>query len=134
MLDETYCSAHIRVRPGPYVLLAVSDTGMGMDKETLGHIFEPFFTTKGEGKGTGLGLSTVYGKVKQHGGSIDSESQPGIGTTFRIYLPAIPPNERTSKTSAGHQATINRGDESILVVDDEISIVNVLSQMLKKVG
>jgi len=93
ILDEAYCSSHMGVKPGPYVLLSVSDTGQGMDRECLGHIFEPFFTTKAEGKGTGLGLATVYGIVKHHHGSIDCESQPGHGTTFNIRLPAIPKKE-----------------------------------------
>ena len=132
ILDETYCNTHVGVKPGPYVLLTFSDTGTGMDKETLSHIFEPFFTTKAEGKGTGLGLATVYGIVKRHNGSIDCESEPGHGTTFKIYLPAIPPDEKVSidKTPVSPKS----GMETILFVDDEEPVRIVSSRMLKSAG
>ena len=119
-LDEEYCRSHLETKPGSYVLLTVSDSGQGMDKETLSHIFEPFFTTKETGKGTGLGLATVYGIVKQHGGHINCSSEPGLGTTFKIYFPAID-KEVDSETSTVERP-IPGGTETILLVDDEESL------------
>lgn len=133
ILDELYCKAHLGLTPGPYVLLAVSDSGQGMDRETVEHIFEPFFTTKGEGKGTGLGLSTVYGIVRQHNGSIECESELGLGTTFKIYLPATPlQGKACEETTAA--TTPRLGNETILVVDDEESVRDVVRRILSRAG
>jgi PAS domain S-box-containing protein len=131
-LDEEYCNSHHEAKPGGYVLLTVSDTGQGMDKETLSHIFEPFFTTKETGKGTGLGLATVYGIVKQHGGHITCHSLPGLGTTFNIYFPAIE-KERVSKTLTV-EMPIPGGTETILLVDDEESIRDFATALLNNFG
>ena len=117
-LDETYARQNVSVTPGSYVMLSVSDTGCGMDRETQLRIFEPFFTTKEPGKGTGLGLSTVYGIVKQNAGHIRAYSVPGEGTTFRLYLPRL---GEAAKLSEPLQAleTILLGTETVLIVDDE---------------
>src|SRR2546426_9407799 len=117
-LDETYVRQHLGATTGPFVMLAVSDTGTGMDSETLSHIFDPFFTTKEKGKGTGLGLSTVYGIVKQSGGNIWVYSEEGHGTTFKVYLPKLESaSQRTEAPLA--EAPIPSGSETILVLEDE---------------
>jgi len=132
-IDETYLEKHPYFRPGKYVLLAVSDDGCGMDEETLQHIFEPFFTTKEPGKGTGLGLSTVYGIVKQNDGFIHVYSEPGEGTTFKIYLPRyVGDGEEHAEDNAVKLAP-GRG-ETILVVEDEKKILNVVKTMLEQLG
>jgi PAS domain S-box-containing protein len=117
-LDEAYAAQHSDCQPGRYVKVAVSDNGCGMTPEVVAHIFEPFFTTKGPGKGTGLGLATVYGIVRQSGGSIDLDTEPGHGTTFKIYLPAVdePLDPLAHDQSA---AKVTGGAETVLVVEDE---------------
>lgn len=131
-LDADYCRAHIEFRPGNYVLLKVTDTGMGMDKTTAQRIFEPFYTTKGPTEGTGLGLAVVYGIVKQHRGQILCYSEPGAGTTFRIYFPTLerPADfDETFPTGAPPGGT-----ETILIVDDDESIRNLGERILSTAG
>ncbi|RJP35542.1 MAG: PAS domain S-box protein [Candidatus Omnitrophota bacterium] len=132
-LDESYAKDHIDVIPGPYVMLAISDTGCGMPAETLQQIFEPFFTTKEVGKGTGLGLSMVHGIIKQSGGHIAAYSEMGQGTTFKIYLPRIDEIPVTEKPDQG-PAIVKKGSETILVVEDEEIVRRLLHNVLQKHG
>lgn len=131
-LDDRYASAHADVRPGQYVMLAISDTGTGMPPELLEHIFEPFFTTKPEGEGTGLGLSMVYGFVKQSGGHIRVDSAPGSGTTFRLYLPQVHQNE--AKIADVRKAPVTGGKETILVVEDDLAVQETTVDILTGLG
>jgi CheY-like chemotaxis protein len=131
-LDEAFAHRHVGARPGRYVMLAVSDTGVGMDAETLARIFEPFYTTKGPGQGTGLGLATVYGIVKQSGGYIGVDSLPGQGTTFRIYLPQTDESARPDVPHALGEAL--RGSETVLVVEDDDAIRSLARDILQMHG
>ncbi|MCA1793444.1 MAG: PAS domain S-box protein, partial [Desulfobacteraceae bacterium] len=131
--DDEYCNEHAGFIPGDFVLLAVSDNGCGMDKETLDNLFEPFFTTKDVGKGTGLGLATVYGIVKQNNGFINVYSEPGQGSTFKIYLPRLVADEDTDKTVPEKKAAVG-GTETILLVEDEPTILRMTRMMLERKG
>lgn len=132
-LDEGYASNHVAVSPGKYVMIAFSDNGIGMDEQTRSHIFEPFFTTKEVGKGTGLGLSTVYGIVKQSGGNIWVYSEPGRGTTFKIYFPLVE-EEATAAAAKPMSATFRFGTETILLVEDEEVVRNLSREVLEACG
>ena len=134
LLDETYCKVHPESIPGDYVLLAVTDTGCGMTKETLEKAFEPFFTTKAEGKSTGLGLSTVYGIVKQNQGLIYLYSEPGAGTTVKIYIPRYAGGGEMEE-EVGRPKSLPVGErETILLVEDEASLRELAARMLKDLG
>ncbi len=132
-LDEEYARRHVELQPGSYIRLSVSDTGTGMDAATRSRIFEPFFTTKEQGKGTGLGLSTVYGIVKQSGGHIWVYSEPGQGTTMKIYLPHA---EESTEISAAedHSVALPRGSETILLVEDEDAVRGLAQLLLEESG
>ncbi|WP_224983609.1 hybrid sensor histidine kinase/response regulator [Geomonas agri] len=131
--DAEYCNAHFDFVPGEYVLLAVSDDGCGMDRETMAQIFEPFFSTKEIGRGTGLGLATVYGIVKQNNGFINTYSELGEGTTFKIYLPRHT-EEGARPLPEAAPAPCHGGSETILLVEDEASILNVAVSLLTLQG
>lgn len=132
-LDQAYCTTHGEARPGEFILLAVSDDGCGMDQETISNIFDPFFTTKKQGEGTGFGLATIYGIVKQNNGFINVYSEPGQGTTFRIYLPRHR-GEVSQMTNKDSPMQKERGHETILLVEDELSILRMAKMMLERQG
>jgi CheY-like chemotaxis protein len=131
-LDEPYARSHPEVRPGPYVMLTVGDTGVGMQPATLARIFEPFFTTKEPGKGTGLGLAVVYGIVKQSGGSLFVYSEPGRGSTFKIYLPRTDAPESKEQMTALDAAA--GGSEIVLLVEDEQALRAIVAETLRMAG
>ncbi len=132
-LDEEYCAVHPNVAPGTFVMIAATDTGWGIDRETQRHIFEPFFTTKGVGEGTGLGLATVYGIVEQHSGHVNVYSEPGEGTTFKLYFPLVAElaDEIPRKSRLG---SAPRGTETILLVEDEDAVRAVARRGLEMMG
>jgi CheY-like chemotaxis protein len=127
-----FCQAHAGLVPGRHVRLTVSDSGHGMDETTLQRIFDPFFTTKGPDEGTGLGLSVVHGIVKEHEGAIFVQSQPGRGTQFEVYFPAL--RENTAPPAAAPARVYAGQQENVLVVDDEPALCHALSRMLTKLG
>jgi PAS domain S-box-containing protein len=131
-VDEAYCRDLPECMPGSYVMLTVTDTGAGMEKEMLEHVFEPFFTTKAVGKGTGLGLSTVYGVVKQNQGFVNVYSEVGYGTTFRIYLPRF--DEIVEGDLSKEHSAPTGGKETILMVEDETSILELVEALLTRLG
>jgi signal transduction histidine kinase len=131
-LDKEYCRLHPYVNPGNYVLLAVSDTGMGMDAKTIDHIFEPFFTTKEVGRGTGLGLATVFGIVKQHGGFINVYSEVGKGTTFRVYLPSDIGAAEPPRVEGNEQP--QKGTETVLLAEDHEGLRELAKETLEALG
>jgi PAS domain S-box-containing protein len=133
-LDEAYARRHVSVPAGQYVMLAVSDSGSGMDEQTRSRVFEPFFTTKEPGKGTGLGLATVYGIVKQSGGDIRLYSEVGTGTTFRIYLPRVAEMVSLPDPATSVSATPPRGDETVLLVEDEPEVRDLAREILEGSG
>jgi CheY-like chemotaxis protein len=131
-LDADYVAEHVEAREGSHVMIAVSDTGFGMDADTRKRIFEPFFTTKALGRGTGLGLSTVYGIVKQSGGNIWVYSEPGRGTTFKVYIPAT--EQKAADRSARMAAVRPKATETVLVVEDEEAVRKLVKSVLTGAG
>lgn len=133
-LDETFASEHVGVSPGPHILLTVRDAGVGMDKATLARMLEPFFTTKEVGKGTGLGLATVFGIVRQSGGTIWVDSEPGKGTTFQVYFSVVDGAPVASSVLTSVALPRLNGSETILLVEDEESVRILARTILRKYG
>jgi len=132
-LDDEYAAGHPEIKSGSYVVLSVSDTGMGMDEEVKNKIFEPFFTTKETGRGTGLGLATVFGIVKQNNGHIDVYSEPGKGTTFKIYWPATDGNASDQQRTKVNSLPL-RGNETALIVEDDKAVKEFACRVLNEYG
>jgi CheY-like chemotaxis protein len=133
-LDEAYAAEHAEVAPGQYVVIAVTDSGVGMSKETAARVFEPFFTTKEVGRGTGLGLSMVYGFVKQSGGHVKIYSEEGHGTTVKIYLPRLMSDVQAEEETASESLEASRGQETILVVEDDDDVRAYTVECLRELG
>lgn len=133
-LDDSYTRSHVTVKPGRYINLCVNDTGAGMPPEVKEHLFEPFFTTKDKGKGTGLGLSTVYGIIKQSGGDIWVNSEPGLGTTFNIHLPRVDEPVDNTRMRVTREEIPRGGGETILLVEDEEDVRRLAVRILQRQG
>jgi two-component system cell cycle sensor histidine kinase/response regulator CckA len=133
-IDEEYARRRTGVKPGEYVMLAVSDTGRGMSPEVQSRIFEPFFTTKETGKGTGLGLSTVYGIVKQTGGNVWVYTEEGMGTAFKVYFPAVPDAEKSAGKAEKREMRSPRGTETLLLAEDEEVVRTIIRTVLGSNG
>lgn len=131
-VDSDYCDMHTWAKPGRYVLLSITDTGCGMEPETLERIFEPFFSTKAEGKGTGLGLATVYGIVKQHEGMINAYSELGKGSTFKVYLPQC--DRKAEDVGSMIQGVVRGGKETVLLAEDDAMVRNLAKTVLERAG
>jgi PAS domain S-box-containing protein len=133
-IDEAYTVTHVAMKSGPYVMMAVGDTGIGMDAALRARVFEPFFTTKEQGRGSGLGLATVYGMVKQSGGYIWVYSEPGHGTVFKVYLPPAKTRVVPRATDAGRSADTAHGWETVLLVEDEDAVRTLAREVLRRHG
>jgi CheY-like chemotaxis protein len=133
-LDESETQPHADVAPGEYVMLTVSDTGVGMTDEVKTHLFEPFFTTKDHGEGTGLGLATCYGIVRQHGGHMSVASEPDRGTTFTIYFPAAAGEPLEQREAAQPPRTLLTGTETILLAEDDDAVREIAREVLRQCG
>jgi CheY-like chemotaxis protein len=133
MLDEAYCRRHKDCKPGQYIMLSVSDTGIGMSAEIKQHLFEPFFTTKALGKGTGLGLATVYGAVKQNGGTIEIYSEPGMGTCFKMYFP-VTATDAVQLPKEPAEEMLPGGNETVLLVEDDPGVLDFTRSVLEMLG
>ncbi len=130
--EQEFCDSHGWEQPGDYAMVSLQDNGIGMPPDILEHVFEPFFTTKGVGEGTGLGLATAYGIVRQHSGQMEVVSEPGVGSTFKIYLPQVDAKEESEEVSAVSEVT--GGNETILVAEDEDEVLSILSRSLESKG
>ena len=133
-IDEAYVVTHVAMKSGPYVMMAVGDTGVGMDATTRARVFEPFFTTKEQGRGSGLGLATVYGMVKQSGGYIWVYSEPGHGTVFKVYLPPAKTRVLPRAADTGTSGGTAHGWETVLLVEDEDAVRTLAREVLRRHG